>query len=129
MVSTSSLKYCKKLKIYLFKCSEHLFSISRLIQNHFLKRFLWTTLNLDGLEGSVLLSQKTVSNSSLKNLQKTKTFPFQTLKTFVFELKVASKPFSKRLPITKSCFKKFALLYLTFPENGFNFVNQIFAKH
>ena len=33
----------------------------------------------------------------LKNLQKTENYPFQVLRTFVFDLKVASKPFSKKL--------------------------------
>ena len=31
--------------------------------------------------------------SSLKNLQKTEKYPFQTLRAFAFELKEASKPF------------------------------------
>ena len=54
-----------------------------------------------GLEGSVSLSQKTVSIPPLKNMQKTEKCPFQTLRTFVFELKLASKQISKKLPMTK----------------------------
>ena len=96
MVSTSSLKNCKKLKISFSKCSEHSFYLSRLLQNHFLKSLLWPTLNLNVLEGTVSLSQKTVSTSSLKNFQKLKR-----LRTFVFELKIASKPFSYKLPMIK----------------------------
>ena len=46
-----------------------------------------------------------VSISSLKNLRKTEKCLFQTLRTFVFEFKVASKPFSKKLPMTKFWFK------------------------
>ena len=114
MVSISSLENCKKLKFF-FKYSEHSFLISRSLQNHFLISFLWQTLNSNDFEGSVLLSQKTFSTSSHKNLQKTEKYSFQTLRTFVFELKVASKPFSKK---TNS-----------FPENDFNFVNQKFAKN
>ena len=68
MVSTSSRKNCKKLKISFFKYSEHSFLISRSLQNRFLRSFLWSTLNSDDFEGSVSLSQKTVSTSSLKNL-------------------------------------------------------------
>ena len=81
----------------------------------FSNKLLCQTLNSNNLEGSVLLSQKTVSTSSHKNLQKTEKYSFQTLRTFVFELKVASKPFSKK---TNS-----------FPENDFSFVNQKFAKN
>ena len=65
---------------------------------------------------------------SLKNLQRTEKCPFQMLKTFVFELKVASKSFSKKLLVTKLWFKQFWTPCLTFPENGFNFVTQKFAK-
>ena len=101
MVSTSSLKNCKKLKISLSKCSKHSFLMPRLLQNHFSKSFLWSSLNLNDLEGSVSLSQKTVSTLSIKNLQKPGKCSFQTLRTFVFELKVASKSFSKKLLMTK----------------------------
>ena len=50
----------------LSKCSEHSFLISRSLQNHFLKTFLWAILNLNGLEDSFSLFQKRVSTSSLK---------------------------------------------------------------
>ena len=53
------------------------------------------------LHSIVSLSQKTVSTLSLKNLQKTKKYPFQTLKTLAFELKVPLKPFFKLLSMTK----------------------------
>ena len=58
MVSTSSLKDCKKLKISLSKCLEHSFLISRSLQNYFLKSFLWPTWNFIRLESSLSLSQK-----------------------------------------------------------------------
>ena len=45
----------------------------------------------------------------LKNLQKSKKCHFQRLKTFVAELEVASKPFSKVLPRTKFWFKHLPL--------------------
>ena len=58
------------------------------------------------------LSQKTVSTSSLNNFRKTEQCPFQTLETFVFELNVASKPFSKKLHMTElksfRCFASFS---------------------
>ena len=128
IISTLSLKNCKNLKTSLFKCLEHSFLISRSIQNLFLKSFLWPTLNLDGLEGFVSHSQKTVSFSSLKNLQKSEKFPFQMLKTFFSELKVASKPFSKKLLMTKFWFKHFLMSCLTFPESGINFVTRKLQK-
>ena len=42
-----------------------------------------------------------VSTSPVKNLQKIEKRLLETLTTFVFELKLASKPFSKNLSITK----------------------------
>ena len=62
-----------------------------------------------------------VSTSSLKNLQKIENFPFQTLGTFAFDLKVGSKPFSKKVPMTNFECKWFCL---AFSEDGFNFVTQ-----
>ena len=105
MVSTSTLKIYKNLKTSLSKLSEHSFLISSSLQNLFLKSFLWPALNLIGLQVSALLSQKTVSTLLLKNLQKTEKCPFQTLRTFVLELKVPSKPFSKKLLVTQFWFK------------------------
>ena len=64
-----------------------------------------------------------VSTSSLKNLQKTEKCPFQTLRILIFKLKAASKPFYKKLPITK-----FWTLCLNSPQNGFNFANQKLQK-
>ena len=75
-----------------------------LLKNHLLKSSLWPNSNLIGLEFNFLLSQKMVSTSLLKNLQKTEKCPFQALKTFVLELTVASKPFSKKLPVTQYWF-------------------------
>ena len=42
-----------------------------------------------------------------KNLQKTKKSHFQKFRTFVFQMKVASKLFSKMLPMTKFGFTQF----------------------
>ena len=61
--------------------------------------------------------------------KKTEKCPFQTITTLVSELKIASKPFCKNLPMTKLCFKWLCMLCLTFPENGFNFFNEKFAKN
>ena len=44
-------------------------------------------------------------NIVTQNFQKTKNFPFQMLSTFVFDLKVASKPFYKKLRMTNFEFK------------------------
>ena len=56
----------------------------------------------------ISLFHKTVSTSSLKNLKKSEKFYFQTLKTFVFGLKVASKQISKKFYLVKFWFKKFS---------------------
>ena len=53
---------------------------------------------------------------------------FLSLRTFVFHLKVVSKPFSKVLAKTKFGFKMNWKCCLPFSKNGFNFVTQKFAK-
>ena len=89
----------QKTKNFPFRILKHLFLISRLLQNHFLQKL--------PIANFVLLSQKTISISSLKTLQKTEKCPFQILTTFVFELKVASKPFSTKFFMTKSDLNSF----------------------
>ena len=37
--------------------------------------------------------------------KKTEKYPFQTLRAFVFKLKLASRPFSKKLPMAEFWFK------------------------
>ena len=69
-----------------------------------------------------------VSTLSPKTLEKTEKGPFQTLTTFLFELKVASKPFSEKVLLIKVPFKQFKTLRLIFLENSFNFVTQNVAK-
>ena len=54
--------------------------------------------------------------------------PFQKFKTFVFDLKVASRPFSKNISNTKFLFKQFSTFFLTLPVTGFNFFVQKFVK-
>ena len=61
-------------------------------------------------------------NFDTQNLQNPENFPFQTLRTFVFDLKVTSKPFYKKLPMANFEFNSPSSLCLAFPENGFNFV-------
>ena len=54
-----------------------------------------------------------VLTSSIKNFQKTEKCLFQTLRTFVFDLKIASKPFPKKFPMTNfdlNNFERFASL-------------------
>ena len=74
--------------------SEHSVLASRQSQNHFLM-----------LPINRKLSQKTVSTSPLRNLQKGENCHFQTIRTFVFDLDVASKPFSKLLRTAQFKFK------------------------
>ena len=63
-----------------------------------------------------------------KILQKSKQCYSQILSTFVFELSLASKQFSKMLPMTNFEFKWSWRLCIAFPESGFNFVTQTLAK-
>ena len=67
----------------------------------FLKISQQSRLYAKNFHSIISLFQKMASTSSLKNLQETEKCPFQTLRTFGFELKVASKPFSKKPPTTK----------------------------
>ena len=93
-------KFAEKLKNALFKRWQHSLLSSRLLQNDFLKRFLWwnfdlnrrsfllpnfdlnrrsflrPNFDLNSFDRFASLSQKTVSTSSLKNLQKTEKCPF-----------------------------------------------------
>ena len=83
-------------------------SFSREFQNeqiiaeyHFLKRSQKISLYTKSFRSIVLLSHKTISISSLKNLQKTEKYYFQRFRIFVLTKKFASKPFSKKLHMTK----------------------------
>ena len=71
------------------------------------KKIHVTNLNLDGVEGCVLFSQKTVSASSLKNYKKTtknyKKIPFETLRSPFWALR-SLKTFLKKVPMTKFWF-------------------------
>ena len=124
MVSTLSIKKFKSLKIAILKRSEHLLLNSMEIQNNFLECFLKLTFILQSFPKFSLLFQKTVSILSLINLQKSAKSDFQMLRPFIFDLNVASKPFSKMLPMTNFRFKYFSVLCLSFSENNFNFVTQ-----
>ena len=53
---------------------------------------------------------------------------FQTLRTFVFDFKVASKSISKILSLANFKMKPFWRLRFAYLENGFNFVPQNFTK-
>ena len=106
MVSTSSLKNLQKTEKYHFQ-----------------------TLRTFVFELNVASKQKTIFSSLLKGCKKTWNIPFlNTQNIRLIELKVASKPFSKMLPMTKFWFKQFWTLYFFFPENGFNFVSQLTKK-
>ena len=111
----------KKSENSLSKCLEHSILISRLFQNHFLKSFLRLTLNLNGLKALPRFPRKRFQLRHSKIANKLKIFSFQMLRTFVFDLKVVSKPFSTKLPMTNYEFKWCWRLSLAFLENGFNF--------
>ena len=59
------------------------FLTSRQLQNYYVKCFLWLTLNLNSFDCFASLSQKTVSISSLKNLQKIEKCHFKMLGSFL----------------------------------------------
>ena len=63
----------------------------------FSKMLPMTNSGSNSFQSFASLSQKTVSTLSLKNLQKTEKCQFPRFRTFVFQLKVASKPASKIL--------------------------------
>ena len=64
-----------------------------------------------------------------KTCKKLKKFYFQAPTILVLELKEASKPFSKNVPMTKFWFKQFLMFYLTFPTSEFNFLTQKLQKN
>ena len=76
-------------------------------------------------ETKLLATEKMVATSSLQNLQQSKEFHPKTLRTFIFDHKVASKPFSKMLLLINFWFTQIGLV---FPKTNFNFFTQKFAK-
>ena len=117
-------KICKKLKNALFKRPQYSLLSSRKLQNLFSKKLPMTKIWC-----FASLSQKMVLTSSLKKLQRTEKCYFQRPRAFAFDIKVASKSFSKRLTKTKFWFKQFLTFCVTFPENGLNFVIKKFRKN
>ena len=77
------LKICKKLKKAIFKCPQYLLLSSRKLQNHFLRIFLWSNYDLNNFQHFTSLSQKMVSTSSIKNLERTKKCYFWMPTIFV----------------------------------------------
>ena len=75
------------------------------LYNYFLKFLLKPNFDLNSFERFASLSQKTLSTSLLKKFQKSEKYHFQKLRKIVFHLKVASKPISKKLPMTKFGFE------------------------
>ena len=63
-----------------------------------------------------------------QKLQITENFPFQMLRTFIFDLKIASKLFSRKLSVANFEFNQSWKLCLNFLEIGLNFVTEKFAK-
>ena len=65
-------------------------------------------------------------NFVTQKLQETENFFFLNTQNIRFWSQVASKPFSKKLPMINFEFRWFWRLGLAFPENDFNFVTQKF---
>ena len=129
MVSTSSLKNLQKTERCSFqRLSKFVFQL-KVASKPFFRKLRQPHFNFNSLERFASLSQTLVSTSSLKSLQITEKCYFQTITTLVFELKIASKPFSTNIPMTKLWFKWLWMLCLTFPKSGFNFFNEKFAKN
>ena len=97
MVTTLSVRNLQKTEKCFFQTLITFVFGLQVAQNGFLISLLWPKSDLNSPERFVSLSKKTISTSSLKNLQKTEKWFFQTLWTFVFELKVAPKPFAKKI--------------------------------
>ena len=115
-------------KVDISKCSKHSIFYIKVASKPFLKMLHIANLKLKPFERICFqLWFKITSTSSLANLQKSKEFEevfnfedfalyakwkmqksqkchFQTLRKFLFDLKAASKPFPKMLPMTKFCF-------------------------
>ena len=71
--------HCPMFRTYIFNF--------KVAWNHFLKWFLWPTLNLNRFECFAWFSQKMISTSPLKNLRNNDTYHFSRLRTFVFDPK------------------------------------------
>ena len=71
------------------------------VEKHFVKSSQQIRLHINSFRSIIFLSQKTVSTSSLKNLQKTEKCQVQRFMTFAFNHEVASKLFSKKLPMIR----------------------------
>ena len=119
---------CQNLKNEAFKHIQHSFWSLRYLQNHFSRNFVWANFDLNSFERFASLSLKVISTWSCRNLQKTVKCPFQRLTTFVFEVKVASNTFSKKLLMSNFLFKYIWALCLTFPGNGLTLVTEKFVK-
>ena len=120
---------------YLFYCQEHLKHFSENYQ-FYLKSgndsyssgwgvMLFTSLWPIAYENRhvtyLLLSQKMFSTLSIKHLQKSQNGYFKTLRTFIFDLKIASADFSEVFSTTKFQFGSF---FLVFPKYSSNLVTQ-----
>ena len=105
-----------KVKTTIFKHSEHLFLTNKHLENDFLNHPLQPTLDLNSFEDFSLLCQKIVSTLSLNNFEKSKKSHCQMFRAFIFDLKVALKPFSK------------FFLWLTFVLNRFEYLSSLFQK-
>ena len=91
-------KICKNLKNALFKRSQHSLMNLRLLQNYFLRMLLCPNFDLNSFYH---FARKSFQLCHSKICKKTEKCALQTFRTFVFELKVAPKPFSKNVLMPK----------------------------
>ena len=109
---------------------EHFFSFyQRMISTLPLKNLLKKVRKCHSLRlKTFLFDLQVVSKPFTKTFEKAEKRQFQRFRTFVFQLKIASKPFSKKLYITKFWLKQFLTLCQPFPKTTLKFDIQTFTK-
>ena len=101
MVSTLLLKNCKKTGSFPFQMFRTFIFYLKVTSKPFPKNLVMTNFEFTWSGRLSLALSENGFNLVTQNLQKSEKYPFQTLRTFSFESKVASKPCSKTLPLTK----------------------------
>ena len=129
MVSTSSIKNFQETKKCYFLTPAILVIELKESSNPFSKKLPMTIFWFKQFLMFCLIFLQNDFSFVDQKFQKTENFPFQMQRTFAFDLKVTSKPFSKKLSMTNFEFTLSWGLCLVFPENGFNFVTQNCAKN
>ena len=126
-------KMCKKLKFVFFKGSttEPAFDL-KVVSKPFSKMYTMSDFGFTQFCVLCPAFRKNIFSLFTKKCAK-KIYiyiyiHFQTLRTFVFDFKVASKSISKILSLANFKMKPFWRLRFAFLENGFNFVPQNCTK-